>query len=508
MTRTALTYFLDGNQLKVALLKRGGKGVEILFLRTFSPNAASENVKQLYTEEDSELFSVCALDSSDTLLRHLSLPLTNPLKIRAALPFQLEALLPYPPEEAIVIPFTQKKEKRQTSITFFATRLDQVNAQLVRLKTHALEPDILSCVPAALYAWAQFVFPETPSFVLFDVGMEKSSMICIVNKKLQISQPLSMGVGKLFEALAQDFPGKSEEELGELAKSIDLSNVSHLPNIAAQTVLLQRELERIIQYLKQKKILSEGFPFALAGELFSPFRLQSFLNALLSESLTPLTPKQHPLFAHSSLQAYAIPLGLGLDALGDLPVQLLQGQMAPLPYCKKRAKSVIVYVCLCLCLAVQTGLFGSFWLNKKENRLQEQFLSDRGPFSGKMSDELALWEEELSGQRSPFPFDPSVPKVSDLLAYLSTKEGIEITKAHYRLTKHPTIARPHDPYTVKVELEFTATSPEMAHHFHEALLQDTSLIRSQAEITWRVKEPFYHTSFYLETVNSLLRTSR
>src|SRR3990172_5447896 len=176
----AFSYFLDAGHLKAAHLKMKGQEVEILLLRSFSKERLSSDVKQLYMESsgtsEKSLLTVGGLETSEVLLRHLTLPLINPLKIGAALPFQLESLLPYSPEEAIVVPIAEKRSGKQTSISFFAANRSQVSRHLEKMAHFSLAPDVVSCAPAALHAWAQFAYPETPSLVLLEFGREKSTI--------------------------------------------------------------------------------------------------------------------------------------------------------------------------------------------------------------------------------------------------------------------------------------------------------------------------------------------
>ena len=514
------SYFLDAGHLKAAHLKMKGQEVEILLLRSFSKERLSSDVKQLYMESsgtsEKSLLTVGGLETSEVLLRHLTLPLTNPLKIRAALPFQLESILPYPPEEAIVVPISEKRSGKQTSLSFFAINKSQISPHLEKATSFSLAPDVISCAPAALHAWAQFAYPETSSLALLEFGRGKSTLVCLRENELQLSLSLPVGVEDLLLALGRDLPHLSKEEIEEAAKDINLCQKNeNFPHLYQQVDHVQKELERTVAYLQQKTSLSSGFPLALSGEIFSLFKLERLLKESLSAAFTLLDPPQHALFAPASLQTYAIPLGLSLNALGlhGQSVQFLQGNAAPGSYAKKKLKPLFAYSALCLFLALGTALIGSFWTHKREAFLCEQLLTFREKTSGQsgsralLEEELDSWEHTLKEQKRPFPFDPSVPKVSDTLAFLSThplltlsknKEGIEIKQLRYQLVKHPKVGRPNEPYEAKVELEFTATSPKLAQAFRESLQKGDQIVNSKADITWTAKDQLYRTSFYLK----------
>ena len=511
------SYFLDSDHLKTARLKMKGQEIEILLLRFFSKDQPCSDVKQLYsTGDEKSLITAGGLETPEVLLRHLTLPLTNPLKIRSALPFQLESLLPYPPEEAIVVPIAEKRSGKQTSISFFATNHSQISNHLEKIADRSLEPDVVSCVPAALHAWAQFAYPETPSLVLLEFGWGKSTIVCIRENELHLSLSLPIGLDDLLLALGQDLPLLSKEEIEGVAKDIDLCQKNEkFPILSNQACRIQKELERTVTYLLQKTNLSTGSPLALSGEVFSFFKLSRLLKEHLSSSFTLLDPPQHALFAPSSLQTYAIPIGLSLNALGfkGKSVQFLQGKAVPASYVKKKLKPLFAYVALCFSLALGTMLIGSFWTHKREVFLFQQALNFRDKASEQtgsralLEDEILSWEHTLKEQKRPFPFEPSVPKVSDVLAFLSThpqltfsrtKEGIDIKQLRYQLVKHPKVGRPNEPYETKVDLEFTATSPKLAQDFHESLQTGDQIVNPKEEITWVLKDQIYRTSFYLK----------
>ena len=117
-------------------------------------------------------------------------------------------------------------------------------------------------------------------------------------------------------------------------------------------------------------------------------------------------------------------------------------------------------------------------------------------------------ERSLLKEKKIFPFSPSCPKVSEVLAWLSThpafstaegaaKEGIEIKKVHYQLVSFPHLEDHSAPYQAQVELEFTAMTPRLAREFHEALLKGDQMVNAKKEIKWNAQGNFYTVQFQL-----------
>ena len=146
------------------------------------------------------------------------------------------------------------------------------------------------------------------------------------------------------------------------------------------------------------------------------------------------------------------------------------------------------------------------------DRLQE-YLSPSlasGPLSSaeEIEEKLFEWEKSLRGQKNGFAFLPNVPRVSDVLAWLSAhpsfatedggqKEGIEIKSLHYSLTKYPKIGEASTPYTAQLELEFSAQTPRSARDFHEALLKGDQIVNAKKEVKWQTQNQTYQTAFEL-----------
>jgi type IV pilus assembly protein PilM len=116
-----------------------------------------------------------------------------------------------------------------------------------------------------------------------------------------------------------------------------------------------------------------------------------------------------------------------------------------------------------------------------------------------------------------FPLQPNIPRVSDLLAWLSEhpqvvsplkekEEGalssLQIENFIYALTKHPEQGKKDEKYQVKVDLEFSSPTPKQAREFHDALIAPNDLVDPKAEVKWSSNRGKYRTSFFLKDKTS------
>ena len=423
----------------------------------FSPECG---IKQFYNlppfHTGKEAGIVSGLAGSDIFIRKLHLPLREKRKILAALPFQLESLIPY--ENPIVCPLLKPLSKQMTAVTIVATSSSQLSSHLAALKEMDIEPDTVSCSPMALGRFARWQFPQEFRILCFDFRDQKISCVLLEGDELVLSQTI--------------------------------------PNS-------DLELEKFSVFLKQKGAIDDQTPWTLTGE-FENF----------SESVGRVFPGKRLEVAHEPA-LYAIPIGLALDALAAdrSSVQFCQKEFIPAHTIASRKKKMLSYLGLCLIAGLLMTAGGTFCLNKKQNKLIENlqnYCPSKESFSSlnQIEEKLREWESSLQGQKTTFAFLPTVPKVSDVLAWLSAhpafateeggqKEGMEIKSLHYSLVKYPKIGEAASPYAAQVELEFTSAAPRTARDFHEALLKGDQIVNAKKEVKWQTQNQTYHTIFEL-----------
>jgi len=167
-------YFFSIDGQKFCLISKKNKKIAI--------ENFGEDVKPLDMLEEKEAELVTGLGSGEVILRQLKLKLKSKREILAALPFQVENVLPYPQEELILLP-TLDVQKDQTLISLLATSESEVKQHL------DWDSDIVSCVPLALYRYARHFFPEKESLFL----QHEDTLIVIEDKELKAFQAIREG---------------------------------------------------------------------------------------------------------------------------------------------------------------------------------------------------------------------------------------------------------------------------------------------------------------------------
>lgn len=540
---------LDAEELYAAFLNYEKGKIKLVRLSHFTINEEDYNdVNPLYIEKPDQTFAkeylaVSGLDANQVLVRRMRLKLTRDKDIEETFAFQAEPLLPYPIENSILEKIIIEKQDGATLLTLLAARKDYLQEHLSQLEKLQISPEVISCDPIALAAFTSFFTDsELPVFVIH-VGYAQSICVLVKQGKLLASHGSELGVKFLHEAYAKDRqkPFKLEE-----FESIDFSNLS-----PSEFPILTKAVEKMVQELGWKVIsaaketkLKEASSLLITGIGASIPVIPHKIQEIVSYPLLPLQPREFFEVSTNELNTYAIAIGLALVAQPKINVGInfRQNEYAyPTPW-KRFKKPLLVYAGLSLLLALAFYLFGESYLHYSRDKLKEKYLSmlamiqkpyeefEAGyeakhpsekrsddqviPIQDLSQDDLAkrldFLEREIRSIPDTFPLQPNVPRVSDVLAWLSTHpkvtcEGettdcapLSIENFSYVLVKRPEQTKKTEKYQAKVDLEFSTISPRIAREFHDALIEPNDMIDPKGEVKWSANRGRYRTSFFLK----------
>ncbi len=330
-------------------------------------------------------------------------------------------------------------------VTALATTEERFRAHLKECQQIGVEPSRVSCTPAALLRLSAFLAPEEERVVCIDVRRGEVSCVVVENGQILLSQ------------------------------------------------VMTRDLlcfEKLSLFLKQKGVPLESSAWMGTGEDVG-------LDSFGGKRIEVEKPQE------------AIAIGLALDAaLGG--VQFCQGELLPPAVVARRKKLSMRTLALSLGLFLVTGGLSQLFLKRQETFLRGRLQSEYSALTpaSSLQEGLQAWESSLKGNPQTFALVPNVPRVSDLLSYLSThpglvtaegelKEGVECERVHYSLTKYPKVGDLSSPYVAKVELELSMGVPQVAREFHELLLKGDLLVNGKKEVAWQGHNKAYRTSFEL-----------
>lgn len=451
-TTDSLGVNLEGEMLKIAHLVKEGRSIRI------------EKCSSLRKEEF-DLFEkrgilISGLDGSATIFRSFEVPLKGKKRVLAALPFQLENLVPLPSDQLLAAVSLHSLKSHATKVQVSATSKLLLKKELERLNAIGLYPDQMTSASNALMRLSLWLFPSEQDCILLHATEGKIHSVILKQGRLVLSQSI--------------------------------------------TEFSSGEFERLSLFIKEKVVDSDALPWALLGNE------EPALMALCQKFFTG----KQLLVEQKEMHTHTLAIGYALDALSNREgIQFLQKEFRPKKFLKSQKKNGIVYAASCASLFLLFALFSTLILHKKNKELSDKYLSYFQPAEKRYS--IALIEEalerveiSLSKTKNVSPFFPTIPNVSEVLSWLSThpalttpdglvKEGIEIKDVRYQLTKFPTLDDPNLAYQAQVEIRFTATTPRLARDFHEALLKGDPLVNAKKELKWNAAGNHYSAQFEL-----------
>jgi type IV pilus assembly protein PilM len=491
---TAVGLFREDAILRVAFLKKEKRTISISIVDSVPSTECL----------------VSGLELHEVVFRSLTVPLKSTAKVLDALPFQLEALLPFPTEQCIACPVLKSIDAHTTSVSLIATSKEILSKHIAECASIGIHPDRVSCVPLALFRLSQLLFPEHSDLLFFHFGAHKTSCIAIQDGRVTLSQSMRLGKAGWLEALRATYPDKTQQEQERLLSG----PVNPLSPLGLFLEQFTSELERLSVFIREKVGMSSessSIHWALIGEWTSSFALSQTWKKYFGDGFLSL---KNPTVAESALHTHGLAIGYALDALKSdaNSIQFLQGEFAPTRHVALRKKKVLTYALACMALSAAIALCSAFALKKKTRALSEKmhsyFSVSKELSIDAMEAELFKAEQTLQKQKNGFPFFLTLPKVSDVLSWLSThpsfataegfpKEGIAIKNFRYQLVKFPTVENPSTPYQGLIDIEFTASTPRLAREFYDALLKGDSIVNSKKDIKWNAQGTVYSVQFEL-----------
>jgi type IV pilus assembly protein PilM len=551
---TTLGLQVEDHVLKAVHLtqKKGSVALIDLYTIHLNKNGAGDNVNPLYMDDQGKklcqlmksILTLSAISGSKTLVRPLFVKLKKDHDIDAVIEFQSEPILPFETGEAIVDWIRISTEDDGSELTIFGVKKEHVLSHLDEWKQYGVDPECISTVPAAILSFSNHFVTGLPTYFYAHMGSKNTTCGLIHQGKLLSGQFLPIGLETLIDAYAMDAEISIEQGHEEI-KSFDMTSIDKDKNPHLQKAIdsFRLELLKIFYGLaKQMKGEDVGLLF-MTGEGGALSRLCKRMSVDLKMELVEITIPENFGLTESVIKKNAVPLGLALSGLpmGEEQLDLRKGELAhPNPF-KRLMKPLAIYFISCFLLVVGIFLYAQATIGAREDQLKEQFGDllaymnkpygefekeyevKVGEYDGAiipikklgvpgLFERLEYLESEVDAAPQPIALMPNTPLASDVLAWLSTHpnvvlagdEGaereslIQIDNFIYSMVKKPDEKKRGNRYQVKVELEFTSTTPKLAREFHDALIEDNRMVDPKGEVKWSSNRGKYRTTFFLK----------
>jgi len=538
------------DELKGAFLAYQNRKLSVinLFSIPLSKDSTDSNVKPLDNgKEQKKLLStikkslvVTGLLSKDVLVRRLSIQLVKDKDIDAVLDFQAEPILPYGIDDAIVDRITLDKNKESSQLAIVAVKKESIAQHLAAWHAMRVEPEVVSCTPVALAAFANLFNPkQSAPYLHIHMGRNEITCILMSGGKLVASQSINSGVNNWIHHLESDlnlFGSEAEEALN----TIDFSSLpeKEYPALAKHMQRVRNETTRVVYALRKQAAAEATIDIMATGEGALINHAAEAICSQFDHKFIFIKPPSTFAQPATELQRYAVPIGMALTTLpsGGEQVNFRQKEFVyPSPW-KRIKKPIATYLFLCFLCAIALYFFGVSYIKVQEDKLKkeyvdllslvkksyrefEQKISKNGDRSETMpiqltqqglSKRLKALEKEILSTPDIFPLSPSIPTVSDTLAWLSSlphvvgdgretrPSRLQLESYSYKILKRPEKNKKNEHYQARVEIEFTTPTPRFAREFHDILLAPNAMVDPKGDIKWSAERGKYRASFFLK----------
>lgn len=514
--------YKDKLSCKVACISRDRKLFHLDFLEKSEDKFELKHIfTKCATKKNS--ISVTGIDGQNILIRQMSTPIKKRSALQKITPFQLESLLPYSSDQAIVKPtFDRKGEK--TIGTFFSVSNQAMDEHIRSFNEVGIDPEWVSCTPVALQRFGEFTSPSRSSYIIFYLGEEHTQIVSIINKNISSHLTLGMGLKDFYDAYRKDHPNEQGKNEIHLIRQLDLLHLDESLYGSLYAILerFKREVDRAFCFMQQKEVNGKLQDILFLGETEVSFLIEKYILETVATGFSSIKIDSFRGFDQEVIKPYAIPIGLCLDVLkrDKNSIQFRQGPFISKKSSAKIKKKIFFGLFLCLGLTITTFFSLQFLSGQKKKSLCNKVssfistYSDVIPSSNKIEEKenidkkLEHISKDLRIQRNDFKHLLSPPLVTDLFAFihshplLNRSKGdkkIEIKQFNYALLKYPTLESPLEPYKVKVELTIICPEPKWAREFHDQLCDDKKIINHAYEIEWNRNQDEYQIIFYINT---------
>lgn len=524
--------------------------------RTFiiDANKDDEDVKPLYMSEYGKTLEksartsvvVTAIEAAKTVVRQLDIKLKKEKDIDAVLAFQAEPVIPFSPEEAVLDKSLISTYDEGTLLTLYAIRKDHLKEHIEGWLQIGVEPEIVSAVPFALANFATSFVKEQQPILMVNIGFLSTAVTLIHQGKLLASQSFKKGIHDLAIAYQHDQNKEMEgyDDFAALA-GVDLLHNSTDTQSKFTSVLQQylRECVRNAFGVAKYARVGDVAGVLVTGEGDRLKTMPGIIAQAIGKPLVPIVLPQGFGVDEQIACSNAVPIGLALSALPNYTSQInFRQEEFAYPHPWKRLRfPIATFIALCALLALAAYLFGQAYIGKQEDNVRESYVSlvsalkknydevekklspeptTEGPFisptpkeltTGQIHERLDLFEKEINAAPNTIALYPNVPRVSDVLTWLSqhpqvaiptkTKTPsaqIHIDSFNYRMVKRPELTKPRDKYQVQVDIEFSSDSARAARLFYDSLIAPNDFIDPKGEVKWTAASGKYRVSFFLK----------
>lgn len=372
-------------------------------------------LKELFSKIDQRSNIHTALSSSQVVFKTLKLPFLNHNKLKMVIPFEVEPLLPFSLQDAIIdFIITQQHHAEGTSeILVAAVQKQHIAHHLSLFQAAGLDPSVITVDMFALYG----LYTQIPAYdnqtgtsIIIDLGVQSTRLAAIKSKKLYMIRSLPQGLSSIAKDISITLDMPFQQALEQIMR-FGLAHTDPQFQQALTSALssfwtrVQFALSSLTNTNTQE--ISKILLLGSGSEINGMIKLASEELAIACEQFDISKLKENNHYILKNMQT--IPNSHILSIANALPIPItqnfnLRAQEFTVKSDQLMLKQVIVTVALIMimCTALLTHLIIQKRALKKEIKLSEnetiEMLKARFPSIGEEEDDLEFIKDSAESE--------------------------------------------------------------------------------------------------------------
>jgi general secretion pathway protein L len=153
--------------------------------------------------------SICSIPAEQVSYRNIQMPFSDRKRIRQAIAFEVETMVPFPIED-LIVDFTVVDQLDQNEILAASITRSRLSDYLDNLQSHGVDPGLLDIrgVPMALWLLKRDNMPD--SGLLLEIGRTRNAMVLFLKRRISLIRAFPFGDGLIAQAISRENAERNE----------------------------------------------------------------------------------------------------------------------------------------------------------------------------------------------------------------------------------------------------------------------------------------------------------
>lgn len=495
MPSKILALDISADAISAVQIKSGLKGSEItacVHIKLQGEDGLDNALKSLseQIELKNDIYQA-SIASSFISLRNITMPFNDLKKIRQALPFDIEPLVPISVDEFLT-DFYVIERSNETKLIAGAVKKEYIAKYLQQLQENSINPEGLNirCVPTVMNLLKQQEKPDNGLFL--DIGFKHITLILFIKRRITLIRTIPVNGGI---QLTSSYPGHSD----------DRDRIKTIEKIQSRFKSFCRTIRNTIHshsYNLNQDLAPEKIFYTGTGAIYS--KTKELLEEYLGISAEKIDLSKHnSLFINSAIAQdwnplfmdNALALALGTNKKGEgFNFRRDDFELKKVSQWNKQIirKASIAFTFIIVLLAVDISI-DYYYLKKRYKALNQEIrevFKETLPQISKIVDPLQQMQvalNEIKKSTSPLPGSASNTKTIELLSDISKRIPASVNIQLTRLIIDSDVMRIGGITDTFNQVDTIKSKLEGSKYFNSATISSANLDQAGEKIKFEIK---------------------